>query len=280
MSPIFAIVCTYQRDNSSCNAALASRLIALASSNFLLNFLAVWVVGGVDIIPAVFQIASDLHTEFHATIDPIKITPSAPYLILAGDIGIPHVPTYEQLLARESQRFHTVFIVAGNHEFYQGEYHAAKEACKKICAKFPNVVFMDKTSYWLSNSNIRVLGTTLWSFVPKENAQHVANGLNDYRLIKLGDRLLTVEDTVTLFMEEATWLQKEIQAAKSKNEPVIVITHHAPLTKGTSHPQYLESLVDCAFATDMTGLMGDPVKAWVFGHTVRFRRFLLCCCCC
>jgi predicted phosphohydrolase len=199
----------------------------------------------------------------------IKINPSAPYLVLAGDIGIPQLPTYEQLLTRESQRFHTVFVVAGNHEFYNGEYTAVKFSIAAICKKFPNVVFLDKTSYWLQESKVRVLGTTLWSHVPAQNAPDVQNGLNDYRLIKYSSRALTVQDTVQFFNDEVAWLKREIQTARQKNEKVLIVTHHAPLKKGTSDPRYETSTIECAFTSDLSSMLGDPVKAWIYGHTVR-----------
>jgi len=48
------------------------------------------------------QIASDLHVEFFQDLDEkIIIEPSAPYLALVGDIGIPSKCTYRRLLERE-----------------------------------------------------------------------------------------------------------------------------------------------------------------------------------
>jgi len=61
------------------------------------------------------QVASDLHCEFFAEIDRIKIEPSADVLCLAGDIGIVGKRgTYEALLKRESEKFKQVFVILGN----------------------------------------------------------------------------------------------------------------------------------------------------------------------
>eukprot|EP01122_Echinamoeba_exundans_P013727 TRINITY_DN6035_c0_g1_i1.p1 TRINITY_DN6035_c0_g1~~TRINITY_DN6035_c0_g1_i1.p1 ORF type:complete len:307 (+),score=49.32 TRINITY_DN6035_c0_g1_i1:116-922(+) len=228
-----------------------------------------------DKIKATFQVASDLHVEFFRDIDPIEITPSAPYLILAGDIGIPSKPTLAALLERESKRFKRVFFIAGNHEFYGSEYHSVKKNLAEICGRFDNVIFMDKTSVWLPECEVRVLGTTLWSHVPDDSIGAVARSLNDYGQIRLaldesGTKTckLAVQDTNKWFKAESEWLKAEIEKAKAaKEEKVLVVTHHAPLTKGTSHPQHDGSEINCAFSTDMSHLLGDPVKVWVFGHT-------------
>lgn len=206
----------------------------------------------------------------------IPIKPAAPYLILAGDIGIPSKATYEQLLARESTRFKKVFVVAGNHEYYGLEYTAVKKNLAAICGKFPNVFLLDKTSIWIEECKVRILGTTLWSHVPDDNRGAVTRSLNDYAMIRLAlaehsssSRKISVADTNGWFKEESEWLRSEIDKAKAAKEKVLVVTHHAPLMKGTSDPQFDGSEVNCAFSTDMTSFMGDPVSVWVFGHTVR-----------
>ena len=64
---------------------------------------------------------------------------------------------------------------------------------------------------------------------------------------------------------------------KDKNE-VIVVSHHAPLITGICHPRYLPKdkktgkLDRCAygnyaFSSDLERLLGDPIVAWIFGHT-------------
>jgi predicted phosphohydrolase len=214
--------------------------------------------------------------EFFRDVDPIEITPSAPYLILAGDIGAPKIASLAQLLERESKRFKRVFFIAGNHEYYTSEYGAVKKSLGEICGRFENVTFMDKTSIWLPECEVRVLGTTLWSHVPDDSKGAVARSLNDYAQIRIATnesgtttRKLTVNDTNSWFKDESEWLKAEIEKAKDAKEKVLVMTHHAPLTNGTSAPEHDGSEINCAFSSDMSHLLGDPVKVWVFGHTVR-----------
>jgi hypothetical protein len=128
------------------------------------------------------QIASDLHLEFSSTLirmpNPVpNIT--APVLCLLGDIGIPSKSSYKDFLLEKSNVYEVIFVIAGNHEFYGGEYEEKKELMKQICSSIPNVVFLDKTSYLYQsttdpNDAVRVLGCTLWSHVPDENKNAVS----------------------------------------------------------------------------------------------------------
>jgi predicted phosphodiesterase len=220
------------------------------------------------------QIASDLHVEFFQDLDEkIIIEPSAPYLALVGDIGIPSKCTYRRLLERESPKFKHIFVVAGNHEYYQGEYNEVQDLLKKTCSKFPNVTFLQKGSVWLPECGVRILGTTLWSHVPPEYSNDVSKALNDYNYIRLLEpgahkaRKITVSDVNSWHADELAWLQEEIQKAKDAGEKVVVLTHHAPSVNGTSHPRHKGSTINSAFSTDLEYLMGEHVKSWVFGHT-------------
>jgi len=65
-----------------------------------------------------FQYVSDLHLEFRKKV--LRIPPVAPFLLLAGDIGYPCRSLYREFLRYAAHDFEKVFLVAGNHEFYQG----------------------------------------------------------------------------------------------------------------------------------------------------------------
>eukprot|EP00029_Vermamoeba_vermiformis_P007400 TRINITY_DN3198_c0_g1_i1.p1 TRINITY_DN3198_c0_g1~~TRINITY_DN3198_c0_g1_i1.p1 ORF type:complete len:290 (-),score=62.57 TRINITY_DN3198_c0_g1_i1:26-850(-) len=218
-----------------------------------------------------FQIMSDLHIEFF--VDEIRIEkfePKAPYVALLGDIGNPRKPLYEKFIEEQSKQFKEVFVLAGNHEYYTNVYEDAQKMMVDICAKFPNVHFMQKKSVKIGK--YRILGTTLWSHVPDDNAQQVQRSLNDYAMISTREqdgktRKIRIADTNRWFKDELEWLEGEIKAAKEAGEEVVVMTHHAPTMKKTSAPQYENSAINCAFATDLEHLFGPPVKAWFYGHT-------------
>lgn len=177
------------------------------------------------------QVASDLHTEFlDDVLDDISspaavigslLKPSAPFCILAGDNGSvigPDLPRFYTLLSRASASFRHVFVIAGNHEFYNSvrepvlddEFdwrapsivHAGQVASRlrTLCRAFPNVTYLDRHGgpRWLTadgrvleapdpslppSAHARLVGCPLWSHVPAHARRSVTKYLNDYRII-------------------------------------------------------------------------------------------------
>jgi len=129
---------------------------------------------------------------------------------------------------------------------------------------------MDKTSMLVDD--IRILGTTLWSFVPKEHEQIVKMSLSDYHAIYFEDdtnnkRLLSVADTNAFHQQEVEWLKLEIEKASNVGESVIVLTHHAPSFHKTAHPKHDGNPINCAFQTNLEYMLKNPILIWCFGHT-------------
>ncbi|KAL0488538.1 hypothetical protein AKO1_015763 [Acrasis kona] len=222
------------------------------------------------------QIASDLHLEF--TRKDFDIKKIGNCLALVGDIGVAAKNTYEPFIKKQSDLFEHVFVLAGNHEYYGQEYNAANSDIKSICGKYSNVHFLQQSSFLYedgSDKPIRVLGCTLWSNVPPNCEDKVLSYLNDYRVIKIKEegeevRKLTVRDTNRMHQEDLNWLKNEIESAKQRGERVVVLTHHAPLDKGTSAPQYEveTNLARTAFATDLQSMIcSKNMELWAYGHT-------------
>ncbi|KAL9657168.1 hypothetical protein ABK040_015873 [Willaertia magna] len=248
------------------------------------------------------QIASYLHIEhfenlkqFHLRYQFIKKVknnlyekPIGDILVLAGDIANVEKSSFKEFLNEVSNKFSHVLMVAGNHEFYGNEYYSCLQKMKTICNEFTNVHFLDKTKIEINETIF--LGCTLWSYVPTENLTTVNECMNDYHLIKLKNKQLNVLDTCQFFKEDYEWLQSELQklslqnnnlqnntlqnSLQNNNKKVVVITHHAPLTRGVSDPQYEKSTdkyelqLNSAFGSDCTNLMKNfKINFWIFGHT-------------
>lgn len=76
------------------------------------------------------MLLSDVHLEYDDVIVPnFKVV--APILMLVGDIGRPDIPTLQKFLLDQCQRFEHIFYVAGNHCFYEGEYHDRLEQLRQ-----------------------------------------------------------------------------------------------------------------------------------------------------
>ncbi|CEO96931.1 hypothetical protein PBRA_005535 [Plasmodiophora brassicae] len=247
-----------------------------------------------------FQVVSDLHIETicghrSLTRDEIEdrinaiIVPSAPFLILAGDIGcpgsLPGEEHYRWFLGLQSSRFQAVFLIAGNHEYYSeisgvtGTYLTAPEIhqlIKSIADSFPNVYYLDRKAVLIDD--LRIIGATLWSDIHSEREAQVEACVADYRRIHVpmypgskfpSSRPVTVKDTRIWHRYDLKYLRRQVKIAEANNQDVLVVTHHAPVHDGTSHPSHAGSALMSAFSNDLRALLADSpaIKLWVFGHT-------------
>lgn len=224
-----------------------------------------------------FQIQSDLHLEVGQQYSSFIIPPSAPYLILAGDIGrlIDYEP-YLAFLAEQTAKFEKVFLTLGNHEFYGLSFLAGLEKARQLekeAVLNGRLTLLHQRRFDIPNSNIAILGCTLWSAVPVEAREVVRTKVKDFEEIKGW----TVDDHNASHKADLVWLRNEALNIQQQNKSrlkgeqarnILVVTHHAPSIQETSSPKNIGNPWTSAFATD---LLGDDcwseLKAWVFGHT-------------
>ena len=244
------------------------------------------------------QIASDLHIELvcetpnisGAKMDEIveeMIVPSAPILVLAGDIGCPGTfrgfPFLEKFLMTQASRFEYVFYVAGNHEYYSqvsgftGACATAPDVHKiirQMCDKIDNVFFLDRKVAVING--IRIVGATLWSHINDSQVPDIEAHVSDYKRIHMrakskspfvATRLLRTHDAMAWHRYDLQFLEEQVDIAERNREEMVIITHHAPSFNGTSHRCHSNSKMSTAFATDLERLCQPHVKAWIFGHT-------------
>jgi len=223
--------------------------------------------------PFRLQILSDLHLEFgippHShQYDSYEIPAHAPYLLLAGDIGLlAQAPLFARFLRRVAQDFERVFLVLGNHEFYRSSRSeglaAAAELEEALDGKL-TVLHRRRVDI----GDVTILGCTLHSALDPAATWRIAMGLNDFHVVKeWGPKEYMREHTLDL-----AWLREELEKVE-EGRTVIVATHHAPLMLGTSDPMFDDSLFRSAFSTNVLGAGwsewkgGEKVKIWAFGHT-------------
>ncbi len=201
------------------------------------------------------QYASDLHLEQYDVMPPNLIVKSSDNLALVGDIGDPYSKMYLEFLKEMSLKFETVFILNGNHEFYNHDYNETKIKIGEVIREFENIYFMDNDVY--DFENVRIIGSTLWSDITLNASRYI----NDYRRINMGSRKLSREDTVEFFNDSVKYIKTKLDVDK----PVIILTHHAPhpIMNGIFEGNRLQS----AFSTDLSYLLKKPVIAWICGHT-------------
>mmetsp|Transcript_68996 Transcript_68996/g.173799 ORF Transcript_68996/g.173799 Transcript_68996/m.173799 type:complete len:334 (-) Transcript_68996:173-1174(-) len=254
------------------------------------------------------QIASDLHLEFYDELPPFTdlLVPSAPVLALLGDVSALGHPRgrklYEQFLGECCERFEVILVLVGNHEFYSDS--VSKCTSGQILAYLYELAAASEKLQVLENQGltlegVRVIGTALWSNVP--NKQTVAGAsamgvnpnstvercMNDYRLIYVeggggastealaggNPREARVRDTNAWHCSAVEFLEREAREATAQQMNVLVLTHHTPTFRGTSHPRHNTDPqgMSSAFSTDLEHMLQDPamlgIHTWCFGHT-------------
>jgi len=215
------------------------------------------------------QLASDLHLEFNESCEFEEILiPSAPTLLLAGDVGDPTKSRYSEFLVWCSCNYKDVVVIAGNHEYYSNysdTMRKRKAIIRRVCAYLPNVHFLDNGSKVLSDDLV-IIGTTLWSCILPEERFAVSTSINDFNKIYMDyPKRFTVEDYDKLHRESYWWLKTEIETYPDKI--VIVLTHHLP-SLTLIDEKFKGCPYNSAFASSVEDLcFKDNVKFWFFGHS-------------
>lgn len=218
-----------------------------------------------DPLHATFQLWSDLHLEMSEFQVPAPYVAMAPILFLTGDIGVPGSYLYTDLLRRVAPAHEFVFCILGNHECYGNSLRGAELAMEAMCCSVgPNVIFLNNSSFDLPNHVAhRIVGSTLWSDVEDDQRSDIGCFIADYRRIEGW----TIGHNNARHVAALAYLRGEMARARADKVTLTVLTHHAPLTSGTSNPMFAGSAVSSAFQTDLSHMMGHPIRSWCFGHT-------------
>jgi len=238
-------------------------------------------------------VMSDLHIEFdragaerhHLPHDPPRpdgdprfgpslqaLRGEADAVILAGDIDIAAAAAYAGEVAAALEL--PVILVAGNHEFYDGEVAAVRAALRRRAADLEHVHFLDETvvTLDLTGTAVRFLGTTLWSDFALFGAERrqadmaaAARMISDFHLIShAGGRRFLPEDAAAQHQRSLAWLRREL--ARPFAGTTVVVTHHAPSFRSVP-ARYANDPTSTAFASWLEDLVaGSGAALWVHGH--------------
>lgn len=183
---------------------------------------------------AVFRVLSDLHLEMYSS--PAALLATVPFepdrdarsfLLLAGDVGYPFPgadgDAYRALLAALAARFRGVFVVAGNHEYYECARRgaqmadaeaAARAACAALHRPSRPVVFLQKEEWTIfvergagrAPHATRLFGCTLWTPVTAADARC----MNDSARIGVAAPWIRA-----VHAEHAAWLRGRLSASEA-----------------------------------------------------------------
>ncbi|KAK2846426.1 hypothetical protein FQN49_005731 [Arthroderma sp. PD_2] len=222
-----------------------------------------------------FQFMSDLHLEVGQQYSNFEIVPCASRLVLAGDIGrLADYQPFRDFLCSVCQKFEQVFLVLGNHEFFGVSRDEGLQLADNLQTDpqlTDKLVVMNRKRVDLKD--VTILGCTLHSHIPPEAEEIVRTRVNDFRRI-VG---WTVANHSEEHARDVKWLENEISLIRQidsdsgSKRTIMVISHHAPLTRGASKPSDEANPWSSAFATSLIGKKEksclDDVQWWIFGHT-------------
>lgn len=209
------------------------------------------------------QIASDLHLNpLEARFPGYRVVEptDADVLVLAGDI---HRAT--RVFEVFADWPAPVVYVHGNHDLYDAEYAEAVENMRAASAG-SNVHFLEEDTYILNG--VRFLGCCLWTdyaLYPERQQEAMREAepkMRDHSAIRTAAGNFMPEDALRMHQRSRAWLQQRLD--EDFAGPTVVVTHHAPHANSV-HPRYAGMVLNAAFVSDLTPLLGKAAL-WVHGH--------------
>ena len=216
------------------------------------------------------QLTSDLHLDHwrqqhHRAHLPIE--PQADLLVIAGDVcnGLPHKDDLDwlQTVSDLQEWPHGIFMVLGNHDYYDLELqHAAKAWRQALRGTRIQVLNRDVATV----KGVRIAGCTLWTDFDRCSPLLMldAKALNDYRHILNDGHLVTADDILAAHYRDMNWLIDLPE--HSDDDPLIIVTHHAPSWQST-HPHKRNDPLGGAYVSALEWVMAELKPAlWLHGH--------------
>lgn len=212
------------------------------------------------------QFCSDLHIEMRPFGYRLTRT-DADVIVLAGDIAT-GINTIEFAIEEAELQNKPVIVVAGNHEFYRGDYYYVLNEMRSAASQHPLVHLLENSEIVIDG--VRFLGCTLWTDYEVNGEQNKAidmaycgRMLRDYVVIRNGDFNFTPRDAEELCRISKLFLAQKLGA--KFNAPSVVVTHHGPSLE-CQHKSYKMSEISAAFTSNFDDLVTQP-DLWVYGHT-------------
>lgn len=198
-------------------------------------------------------------------------------ILLGGDIHYTPQGLGDMLndIRRTQNDSTTIVAVPGNGDYLGLHLDETRTEYKAVVDAIPNAEFLDDETLLLAGG-LRIIGSTLWSYVPEEmlaeyNAKWSDYGMNGVDNIKKGDRYLTHEDCNEMHQAAVKFIDAELRRlSEAERNKTIVCTHFWPTLRpwpSTPDPEYPESQVLHGIGTDLEDMITEiGPKFWLCGH--------------
>ncbi|KAF2029724.1 hypothetical protein EK21DRAFT_100952 [Setomelanomma holmii] len=237
-----------------------------------------------------FQVLSDLHLDHESQYLTFHIPVAAPYLILGGNIGrLVDYDEYLSFLVRRCNLHEKVYLVLGALEFHgmgwmEGLQLAHKMEQNPVTKGRLEVLYETRSD--VPNTNITLLGCTLWSKIPESDTAAVMRKIPEFDEEK-GIKDWDIKQHNSEHKRDHKWLLEELKKARPTPAPaggaapapaaprdVIVITSFAPDLDAALDPWQIDAPWVTAYGTNfLTKENWSGVKLWLSGATGRTCEF-------
>ena len=222
----------------------------------------------------IIALQSDLHLELQAQRP--KTPKGVDVIIWAGDIHNGREAIHAASVVADSNDC-DVIVVAGNHEYFNGDFHQTLHEMRQAAAPLGRVHFLEQDSIQLGD--VAFWGAKFWSDflllgekvagLCKEAAKEF---LPDFNLVGFQSGLLSPESAVSIHRESLVSLENFL--ATNEAQKCVVITHFAP-HPSCDHQRYAASPFRPYFISDQRALMECfKPDLWCYGHTHDSKDFL------
>jgi len=239
-------------------------------------------------------LCSDLHLEFQDLV--LKNTEGAEVLILSGDIlvaedlhnhpevhpmdpvNIPNLgrrqlsaQRFRDFIKRCSFQFPHVVVVAGNHEFYHGNWKASIQYLRDEYSKFDNVYFLEQDLKVIND--VTFIGATLWTDCNNGDPltlHALGDMMNDFRIIRNDEHDFTkLRPAHTMYRHQQTLGYLKAVLPDLKDKQVVFVGHHAPTSMSTHERYNAQYLMNGGYRSELSEFIMDhpQIKLWTHGHT-------------
>ena len=208
---------------------------------------------------------SDLHIEFKQNYNYVynklkdkTFNNENDILLLLGDtFVIQNYSIQNNIFDLLSEKFKDVYVLFGNHEFYNG-FNIALAEKNYFRSIRKNVYLINNYSFHYDNH--KIILSTLFSHIKPENEFNAIQVLKDFKQIYYNEKLLTVEIYNKLHKNNLDFIKNEIE------DGCIIGTHHVP-TSYVINPKYKNSKIRDNFIIELFDMIYDSnIKYWLYGH--------------
>ena len=212
------------------------------------------------------QYCSDLHLElWQKTTFDETLEPTAPYLVLCGDIAILNCVNLRAFLEYVSERWKMIFWIPGNSEMWDTSKseEVSLQKMREICSPYRNIKILYKSSYLLkdneSNEKLLVVGLSLWHKLRDEKTM-LHHSKNFY--IKPIPPPIESKIFAQAHKEQVEYLEYVI---KNSEIPLLICSYYAPFT-WCYEEDWIQEPSSALIDRELEKLITFPVISWIIGH--------------